>query len=359
MFISPIIEVAIGLVLVYLILSMIVSSIGQVISQWLAIPANQLKSAVGNLLGNISRNVASSDAGDQNATPDLKPIVDSFYEAPSIKQCAKPGASHKPEKGLPSRIDASAFYPGLKHAPREAFGLTEDVSEILAAAKKVKGELSGEEDELLKAPGVQEFLASDLGASLSELYGKAKRDIDSGVTRVTDVTVRFEQHVADWYNTTTSELSNWYRLHMRKVNFVIAVFVTLAFNADSLMIAKSIWDSEDVSAAVSTITTNYVEKSAGPIEASTPEEAAEELGDQLRVLNQIYDSKSRTVLPLGILQSLIGWTATVFALSLGAPFWYDLLKRLIRIQGTVKETEKELVQPTPAPNSNAGAGTAT
>ena len=36
-----------------------------------------------------------------------------------------------------------------------------------------------------------------------------------------------------------------------------------------------------------------------------------------------------------ILKSLLGWVITALALSLGAPFWFDLLNKLMKLRGSV------------------------
>jgi hypothetical protein len=37
---------------------------------------------------------------------------------------------------------------------------------------------------------------------------------------------------------------------------------------------------------------------------------------------------------------LLGWAITAFAISLGAPFWFDLLNKFMVIRSTVKPFEK-------------------
>ena len=38
---------------------------------------------------------------------------------------------------------------------------------------------------------------------------------------------------------------------------------------------------------------------------------------------------------LSLLKSLLGWLITALALSLGAPFWFDLLNKLMKLRGSV------------------------
>jgi hypothetical protein len=43
-----------------------------------------------------------------------------------------------------------------------------------------------------------------------------------------------------------------------------------------------------------------------------------------------WDSQNRPK-DIGV---LIGWALTIFALSLGAPFWFDLLSKIVRVRST-------------------------
>jgi len=44
--------------------------------------------------------------------------------------------------------------------------------------------------------------------------------------------------------------------------------------------------------------------------------------------------------PLHILAQVAGWFVTALALSLGAPFWFDLLNKFMVVRSTVKPQEK-------------------
>jgi hypothetical protein len=40
------------------------------------------------------------------------------------------------------------------------------------------------------------------------------------------------------------------------------------------------------------------------------------------------------------MMALAGWLLTIFGISLGAPFWFDVLNKFIVVRATVKPTEK-------------------
>jgi hypothetical protein len=47
----------------------------------------------------------------------------------------------------------------------------------------------------------------------------------------------------------------------------------------------------------------------------------------------------------GWLMKLLGWILTTIAVSLGAPFWFDMLNKVMVIRATVKPTEKSPDEP--------------
>ena len=49
-------------------------------------------------------------------------------------------------------------------------------------------------------------------------------------------------------------------------------------------------------------------------------------------------------LALKLISTLIGWVLTGFAVTLGAPFWFDLLNQFMVIRSTVKPAEKSGVE---------------
>jgi hypothetical protein len=56
-----------------------------------------------------------------------------------------------------------------------------------------------------------------------------------------------------------------------------------------------------------------------------------------------WDRKDPRTVPAdfwGWLRKVGGWLLTAFAVSLGAPFWFDLLSRFMVVRATVKPHEK-------------------
>ena len=72
-------------------------------------------------------------------------------------------------------------------------------------------------------------------------------------------------------------------------------------------------------------------------------------------MKSISEAESATLLPVGWkggfswprlfrLEALAGWILTAIALSLGAPFWFDLLNKFMVIRSTIKPQEKSPIE---------------
>ena len=138
------------------------------------------------------------------------------------------------------------------------------------------------------------------------------------------------------------------------LTFVIATIITVLMNADSVAIGKYLYQNKDISKelasqAVSTINTyndRIAELKAGR-DTATLQNA-----EDLRILGQkvtqlrgdigyLKDSVT-VVLPLGWKDGkidlgltgkhFIGWLASILAICLGAPFWFDLLNKIANIR---------------------------
>ena len=87
----------------------------------------------------------------------------------------------------------------------------------------------------------------------------------------------------------------------------------------------------------------------------------DELGLPLGWVNAPKDPADPRKVPEGFYDwvlKLFGILLTGFAISQGAPFWFDLLNKFMVIRSTVKPTEKSQEQPSkdrPAPGTSSAA----
>src|SRR5215471_5131565 len=275
MFGSGAIDVAIGLAFVFALLSLICSSVTELISQVLGWRAQTLEQGIRNLI---------TDPATREA----------FYRHPLIRSLGNPTKSG--ERGHPSYL------------PSDMFALV--LLDVLAPAQADQ-----------KAPAKDQAVADELRRALQALAGTAGTNLDV-----------LRGKVEGWFDDVMDRASGWYKRKAQWMLLVIAVVVTVIANADAISLATSLWQSPSLRASV-------VEA------ASTYANDEDETLDQLR---QHLDELANRGLPLGwggdkVLSSreagawatkLAGLLLTALAASLGAPFWFDLVNKLINVRST-------------------------
>jgi hypothetical protein len=329
MFGSAALEFGIGMVFVYLMLSLAVTAFQEGLASLFRRRARTLASGIRNLL--------RDDA-----------LVESVYAHPLIQGLH---LSKRRPSYIPSRIFALALLDRL--TPPEQ---TPDAASVKAALQGNQSELAG---------------------ALRLLLSDAQDDYE-----------RFVENIEVWFNHGMERVSGWYKRYTQGILMAVALPLTMLVNADSLDIACAIWKDPTVRAALVADAQNL--QHAPPPPPAEPEE----LGDVIAGADQ-YISSLRAVqvpigwapasdrVPAGVTSAVgcrvpdphpgwsvgrwmsalgrhwLGWLMTVLAISLGAPFWFDLLNRFMIVRGGGKAPEEKPKlpreeQPALGPGERAG-----
>ena len=152
---------------------------------------------------------------------------------------------------------------------------------------------------------------------------------------------RFE--IAAWYDAAMDRASGWYKRQTQLWLLVIATTLTLLLNIDALRIAQYLYrNSAERAALIAQIESRGAN--------STPPDVDGIRRDIQRLDLPLYWSSDffnpdgshdwSAILDHAAGSPLIGWLLSILAISLGAPFWFDLLNRFMVIRATVKPFEK-------------------
>jgi hypothetical protein len=296
----PALDVAIGLAFVYFLLSTVCSAINEGVASVLGWRAKTLEDAVGNLL-------AHGEWKEQGETRDLPA---EFFEHWRIKALVRDPNSSKRRRNRPS------------YMPPRAFSLA--VAETLA-----QGPAPHEpDDERGKSPwelADEEILARVKHAMDSLPKGQAQAVVYKAAMNADGTLEGFRRQMETGFDDAMQRASGWYKRKVQVMLAVLAAALTLGLNVDTVRIGSQLWSDKPVRTAVAA-------KAAG---ASDSQKAA----DAVDTVNQLK-------LPLGWgannapksvsagLRRIPGWLLTIAALSLGAPFWFDLLGRVARLRGS-------------------------
>jgi hypothetical protein len=285
---STVLEVAIGLIFCYASVALISSSIYEAIASWANLRSKTLLSGLSELLnGKTSTGQAL-----------LLNIYNDALAHPAGNGAA---SSIKEIKNKPAYIPSKSFALALIHSIQEVPGNFENLTADIDAIK----------DEQLR----------------TLLYSLHKKALGN-------LTV-FQHEVATWFDAGMGRVSGAYKKQSQIWCFVIALAIAVIFNIDSVHLFKTLWLHPSVVAQLNLVNNNPV--------------LATEAYAQLQTLPIGWSDKFSWVELEP--SAIIGWLVTASASLFGAPFWFDLLKNLVRLRGTGTKPEGEPPQKSTEPTA--------
>jgi hypothetical protein len=275
-------DVALGLIFVYLVLALVCSSLNETISSIFSWRAKFLREGIANLLD-------PTDEANGNV------LTGVLYDHPIINSLIRP-VGRKGKLRYPSYLPARAFATALLDF--DGKGVQRSVTDAIAAVP-----------------------SQEARAALTTLWENANHKEDE-----------FKTAVEKWFDDAMERVSGWYRRRVQLVMWVLAIGVTVFLNVDTIRVADHLWKDKTVRAAV-------IARSQNPPTGKTIP----------------LSSVAKTVDDLGELKLPIGWSAetrpkggwdwlataffktvglilTAAALTLGAPFWFDVLGKVARVR---------------------------
>lgn len=290
---TPIVDVALGLMFVYLVLSLICSGIQEWLASVTRLRSRNLRTGIANLLDGPNA---------QNLTH-----VTNVYGHPLIANLARKGR-------LPSYIPTDLLSSVVLDAVAQEAGKK---SYADLAAEEVDAMIDGLDDN------------HPLKPVLRALANKAKAE--GAQLRAT---------LAGWFDDGMERIGGWYARTVRLWLFGIAIVVALAANANTLTMVERIWQND-------TLRTYLAAQAVAATESDTLPTLDELRGDEDML--PIGWSARDDFSPRWFVHSIAGWLLTIAAISLGAPFWFDLLGRVARLRGAggkpKTEAEKAAAKP--------------
>ncbi|MFN8290335.1 MAG: hypothetical protein U0U70_08765 [Chitinophagaceae bacterium] len=364
---TPVLETAISLVLIFFIFSTITYVIQELIAVNLKYRSKMLWKSMWQLFDGEKlegRLQLMKSLPTENTTH-----TDAFYDHPQIKSLKKDLQGKKP----PSYIPAANF----------ALAVLNLVA-ANAPANKGKNNLTQTTTfEDVKA-GLQTYVDSK-----GNLYTVLKNLLDTSFT-----IQQLQLKVEEWFDSYMKRVSAWYESQVVTSVRIIAVFLTVIFNINVIYLAKKIYTdgtlrgklvamaekvvdkpeavTQYYTSAFKTVSANIDSLYQRRLEAdSTPEGKKKILAEKAAVLDSlagVYTQKNSAAirsmvsqldaagLPLGwkndtlksqvtgkpdsnklinFLLMLAGWLIAACCISMGAPFWFDMLNKLVNVRRTV------------------------
>jgi hypothetical protein len=348
MFGMEFLDVAIGLVFVYLMLSLAVTAGNELFAAWFKRRAWMLKRAVGTML-------------------DDRTVAKDLFDHPLIRslQYGRTGPSY-----IPSRMFAIALLDVLPGAGAASSGAARAASDSLTR-------------------------------TLALLKKEAGADVD-----------QYKDLIEVWFSQSMERVSGWYKRRTQVFLLLWAAVVTIGANADTFVIANALWRDPALRQAMVANAERYIAEQTPPAQAAqqpaevapappplppyeqadadfqeasaqfdaaiadlramelplgwrarqVPAEDAQDLEpDALATLRLVREDSSDewpgALWDAGAfgrwLQAVdthkFGWLITILAVSLGAPFWFDTLNRIMGIRSAGRAPEEAPKAPKKVP----------
>ena len=281
---SAVLDVAFGLVFVFVILSFACSALNETISSIFNWRAQFLRRGIANLLepANLDRGLEQTQR---------------LLEHPLLNALVRPVTPRSKRRNYPSYVPSRTFVAALLDFDR------------VGAKRKI-------EDAIAAVP------SEDARRALTVLYERAGRD-----------PARFTRDAERWFDDSMERVSGWYRRRVQKVLWALALLLVVSLNIDTFRIADQLWTQKAVRAAVVA--------RAEAVQPAARSTGLKEVANDVTELQQLsipigWTAETR---PEGggewllrIVLKVLGLVLTAAALTLGAPFWFDVLSKVARLR---------------------------
>lgn len=335
MFGSEALEVAIGLALVFFVLAAASSAVVELLASGFKKRSSDLNKALRRLVAGTADTPAAKPSRkwygprkkrtSEEALVAVNAIgfVNDLYDASPIRPLVAAA------KGKPSYIPAKNFAEGVVAIVREGMN---------AAATP---------------PGTDyqvrlEANYAALEQSLNALPSNLRRQLLNAAGAVGANVVAIQAELEDWFDSSMDRASGVFKRWSRLVVVVFAAVIVVLFNVDSTKIAVELWEAQESRASVVAAAEAIVANEAAKGTPLTAQKAVERVGNLPVPIgwDPFCEERNPDDCTFGDTASgfwrelkgnwnshVLGWIITILMVSLGAPFWYDALSKLVSIRG--------------------------
>ncbi len=332
---DAILEVAIGLVMTWLVISVVTMEIQSWLTQALNTRAKYLEASLLAMFRNE------------------QVLVDQFYNHPAIKELGT--------------FDRKGNYKKPTYIPKDVFARV--TMQLLMSTNEQSAFVAPQEislDAMASSVKQVQSLSPDLKELMDHLFPGVENVIDAkiDIREVQAKLLQYRENVENWFDNNMEKASIWFKQNAATMAFFIGLGVTLFFNVDSINIIQKLWreptirqalivqaDTYQIGDEFDNITQvpGYFDSLSMPVgwtsiplaDAATCQkfitftqagEIAYRAGNECRALVNIPATYNIT----GWIIKVLGLLASAFAARQGAPFWFDLLRKLVSLRNSTQ-----------------------
>lgn len=372
-----IVDVGIGLVIIYISGALMVSGIQELIATILQWRSQHLKESILQIM--LGQNVSNEDIQKAIIMREKiyeNPIIQSMNHT-SVSWISKlwnAGESYKTlyAKSLPSYIENENFATALidelsklKSTENQDdnnpdyLELKERENIIIQRIKeKTPNAVSHDVITLVNLINKKE-IPNSLSDILISLASRAAIKVKEGENLI----LCFQKEIENWFNASMDRASGVYKRNTHLVSWILASIIVIFFNLDSVNIAQKLFDDSTLRNLLvenaTTLVDSYKSEPSDPnsqLNTQRLEASINDLFDNNLPIVPLYENAANLMncpdqdncklLPSMQLFSgkkfvlaVVGWMMTTLAIHMGAPFWFQLLNKFVNVRATGSKPE--------------------
>lgn len=362
---NPVIDVSIGLVFIFLLYSLLATILQEIIAAKFSFRAKVLEKAILRMLedGSFNGRFAFTDRIKGYLSMFFrinnlkgKPTATAFYAHPLIKYLAEDNWYSKPAY-IQSKNFSKVMVDILRGIcdvanPNDAAQIEQALLSGLLQTDVMNATVADTNHPATKAlqqNGAARGINPETLLYLRSLWMEAGKDV-----------MAFRMQLEDWFDTTMQRVTGWYKRYTQMVLFLIGMGIAVCFNVDSISIAQKMLKDP-------VLRGHMVQSANDYLSANSYQQTEQQLQDTATVLQAQQSTLAEIDNATGIMGlgytchhprllhvfclypdvtalNFAGWFITALAISLGAPFWFDMLNKLTNLRSSKANTIKTITE---------------
>ncbi|MEB3309270.1 MAG: hypothetical protein VKJ02_03480 [Snowella sp.] len=359
-------DIGIGLVIVYIAGALLVSGIQELLASLLRWRAKDLKEAILQMM--LNYNATNSDDPEQ---------IDDLKKAQELRQAIYNNAlvqslnhtsvtflvqkSHKDGTSLQDKYKKLFAHADPSYLPSTTFAtvliqqLQGDLARMLTDPEKSK--TSDSIYAIQSSIKNSDKIPNSLKETLISLTDRIALKTDQADNKL----LLFQQEIEAWFDRSMQRASGVYKRNTQLLCFSLGFLVTILFNLDSIYIAERLsYDTAmrtTLAGGAETIIQNSQQSNGNSANTATPSLNQEKLAANINAIvgntpmiapitenagNLVDCPNNNLNCPIYAgspnfgksLSALLGWLITAMAIYMGAPFWFDVLGKFVNVRST-------------------------
>ena len=240
-------------------------------------------------------------------------------------------------------------------------------NELVALTRREGAAVGSTLESAIETLNNSEMIPVRLRNSLATLASRAESRVKADASLVGSELQQLQTELETWFNNGMTRASGVYRRNVKGVGLLIGLAIAFTLNADTFYMFQRLSSDPAIRSSIiqaaEQIDVRGIETPEQLAAASGISELSDEIADQLVEnmeieLRSVGEAVEQTLaqypLPIGrsqsvlaaqqaaeanwpikfIPQRLVGWSITALALSMGASFWFDLLRKVTSVRAS-------------------------